>query len=331
MCAPIGHITPPWLKPESRFRLRRQSYSFLRIHDIPRHSAVEKVMNDENLMETIASFIVTIRNDDWFQEDSLLLHSPSLPLILTFPCLYNRVWNILFIGKSEEQMKWYEQDTSDEEDNEEEISYAKEREKGRIQYDTEYEPYECRFIKSCVADYTVSVSMLEWAGPDLPVATICKEAAKRGNLLVLQWARNHNPPCPWDEETCHMAAFYGHVEILQWVRSQTPPCPWNAWTCSLAAFQGDLEVLLWLRSQYPPCPWNEETCDLAARENRLETLQWLRKQNPPCPWHELTCVEAMRERNFDVLDWARSQDPPCPWNMESMWEALQESVVRRIH
>jgi hypothetical protein len=38
------------------------------------------------------------------------------------------------------------------------------------------------------------------------------------------------------------------LEVLQWLRNQDPPCPWNEHTCTAAAANGNLDVLQWLRS-----------------------------------------------------------------------------------
>ncbi len=42
---------------------------------------------------------------------------------------------------------------------------------------------------------------------------------------MLQWLRQQQPPCPWDEETCYYAAERGHLAMLQSLRQQQPPCP----------------------------------------------------------------------------------------------------------
>eukprot|EP00605_Chrysophyceae_sp_TOSAG23-4_P002601 GSChrysophyteH1.ASY1.ANO1.2872.1 assembled CDS len=51
--------------------------------------------------------------------------------------------------------------------------------------------------------------------------------AKHGCLESVKILRARDPPCPWDEETCHAAAKGGHLHVLQWARSQDPPCPWD--------------------------------------------------------------------------------------------------------
>jgi hypothetical protein len=138
----------------------------------------------------------------------------------------------------------------------------------------------------------------------------CNSFARNGTLRLLKFARENNPPCPWNELTCAYAAKNGHLNILQWVRSQDPPCPWSKETCIYAAENGHLDVLKWVRNQVPPCPWNSQTCSLAALRGHLNILQWLREQNPPCPWNEETCKFATQYGRLDILQWIRSQNPP---------------------
>ena len=39
----------------------------------------------------------------------------------------------------------------------------------------------------------------------------------------MQVLRGLDPPCPWNEWTCHNAAENGHLDVLKWLRAQTPP------------------------------------------------------------------------------------------------------------
>jgi hypothetical protein len=85
--------------------------------------------------------------------------------------------------------------------------------------------------------------------------------ADGGHLGLLQWARQANPPCPWDGLTCSKAARGGHLAVLQWARTVAdPPCPWDDATCWWAVTNGHLDVVRWLRLQAdPPCWWNAHT------------------------------------------------------------------------
>ena len=107
-------------------------------------------------------------------------------------------------------------------------------------------------------------------------ASICAEAAKRGHLEMLQWARANG--CPWHEGTCWQAALAGRLEVLQWARANG--CPWNEAACAHAALGGHLEVLQWARAN--GCPWDEKTCAMAARKGQFQVLKWAIKNGCPC-------------------------------------------------
>ena len=66
-------------------------------------------------------------------------------------------------------------------------------------------------------------------------------------MTVLQWARDQEPPCPWDEGTCQAAAKEGHLAVLQWARDQEPPCPWDVEECLHDA--KDAATAKWIRAQ----------------------------------------------------------------------------------
>ena len=74
-------------------------------------------------------------------------------------------------------------------------------------------------------------------------------AAKGGNLEVLQWARAKS--CLWDEYTCSMAAWGGHLAVLKWLRVNG--CPWDINTFWRAGMGGHLEVVQWARAN--GCEW----------------------------------------------------------------------------
>ena len=74
--------------------------------------------------------------------------------------------------------------------------------------------------------------------------------------------------CPWNESTCTEAASKGHLDVLQWARANG--CPWNESTCELAAINGHLEVFKWARAN--GCPLNEESL-AAIIVRQLEVLR----------------------------------------------------------
>ena len=105
--------------------------------------------------------------------------------------------------------------------------------------------------ESKIAQYTVSVAMLQWARANGCKwnGLTCASAAEGGHLEVLQWARANG--CPWTWRTCFSAAKGGHIDVLQWARANG--CPWNKHTCLAAASKGHLQVLQWARANGCPC------------------------------------------------------------------------------
>lgn len=173
--------------------------------------------------------------------------------------------------------------------------------------------------------------------------SLCRYASTEGNIEVLKWALNQNPPYSiglgsfvtairhghveildflhksgfptlFHHFSCYFAVDRGHFHVLQWLRAQNPPYPWDPLTCNRLAMLGDLKGLKWVRSQNPPCPWDQHTCTAAVVGNHLEILKWLRVQLPPCAWESETCLRAAENGNPGILKWLRGQVPPCPWN-----------------
>jgi len=129
-----------------------------------------------------------------------------------------------------------------------------------------------------------------------------REAAKKGQLEVLQWLRENG--CPRDLGTCWCAAQGGHLEVLQWARAKS--CPWDEDTCNWAAKGGHLEILQWARAN--GCPWNQTTCWTAAMHGHLEVLRCARAND--CPWGSLTCIDAKKLGHIELLNWAIANG--CP-------------------
>ena len=176
-------------------------------------------------------------------------------------------------------------------------------------------------------------------------ASICAEAAKRGHLEMLQWARANGCPwhegtcwqaalagrlevlqwarangCPWNEVACAHAALGGHLEVLQWARANG--APWDDWTCTRAASGGHLEVLPWARAN--GCRWNALTCLYAAKVGHLEVLQWARANG--CEWDEQTCSDAAKNGHLEVLQWARANG--CPWDEKTCAMAARKGHLQ---
>jgi len=70
----------------------------------------------------------------------------------------------------------------------------------------------------------------------------CHQAAKKGNLLLLQELRRDGHP--WNTELCQAAAWAGHKEVLEWALLNG--CPWSWSVVVDAARLGDREdVVQW--------------------------------------------------------------------------------------
>eukprot|EP00967_Tisochrysis_lutea_P130058 scaffold224453_cov27-Tisochrysis_lutea.AAC.1 len=101
--------------------------------------------------------------------------------------------------------------------------------------------------------------------------SLCKSAARRGDLRLLQWARAHGAP-PWNSTvilSCALTAL--HLPTLQWVQEVEPNARAlvHAGTWVRAARMGRLDVLQWMRAQSPLCRWNAAMCRAAADNGHL--------------------------------------------------------------
>ena len=115
---------------------------------------------------------------------------------------------------------------------------------------------------------------------------LCKEAARRGYVSTLKWAREQG--CDWDSETCEAAASKGHLDCLMWAREHG--CDWNSNTCKYAARGGHLDCLIWAREH--GCDWTSYTCMFAAHSGHLDCLIWAREHG--CDWNSDTCMVAAK-------------------------------------
>ena len=52
-------------------------------------------------------------------------------------------------------------------------------------------------------------------------ANTCSNAARNGDLVMLQWARANG--CEWDYFTCMEAERGGHLAVLEWARANGCP------------------------------------------------------------------------------------------------------------
>ena len=130
------------------------------------------------------------------------------------------------------------------------------------------------------AAFQGSVEILRWLveekGWELNEET-CWYAGVSGSVEVLEYLKFRG--YEFNEMACNGAAREGHLEVLKFARDQDPPCPWDQWTCTYAAGGGRLEVLKWLRSQDPPCPWSRSDCRAeASMHGHQHVVDWIDQQ-----------------------------------------------------
>ena len=138
-------------------------------------------------------------------------------------------------------------------------------------------------------------------------------AGHAGNLGILQWMRNQNPPCPWSSRTMRWAAYSGHLHLMQWARENG--CRWSVAVCAAAAAGGNIGVLRWLHAN--GCPWDELTCSNAAQTGSLQLLRWARLHN--CPWDGRTIKAADKSGDAAMIEWVRAEN--CPTEILYSWWA----------
>eukprot|EP00611_Tribonema_gayanum_P022742 TRINITY_DN462_c1_g4_i1.p1 TRINITY_DN462_c1_g4~~TRINITY_DN462_c1_g4_i1.p1 ORF type:complete len:457 (-),score=76.06 TRINITY_DN462_c1_g4_i1:174-1415(-) len=141
-----------------------------------------------------------------------------------------------------------------------------------------------------------------WGDDARSSVPICKAAAARGDLEMLQWARANR--FFWDKGVTAAAAGGGHLQVLQWLRANQ--CPSDFTTCALAANGGHLEVLEWAHDA--GCGWFENMCSSAAAGGNLHVLQYARGHG--CPWAIYTSYNAARHGHLQLLQWAHANG--CP-------------------
>ncbi|KAK9824761.1 hypothetical protein WJX74_005756 [Apatococcus lobatus] len=137
-------------------------------------------------------------------------------------------------------------------------------------------------------------------------------AASQGRLDMVQLLRAGG--CPWNTDCMTSATSAGDLGMMQWMREQDPPCPWSPACMKAAAQNGHLHLMQWMRAQDPPCPWDETCIRSAMRFGSLCIIQWLCQQS--CPWHT-SCVwdiVAAGSESVDIVEWMHSQPLElAPW------------------
>ncbi|KAE9218238.1 hypothetical protein PF004_g13917 [Phytophthora fragariae] len=127
--------------------------------------------------------------------------------------------------------------------------------------------------------------------PECRVTVAVEEAAKAGQLHVLQWlldkSRRRELTVFWGAKELFFAGKHGHLHVAQWLHEHTSPPPTHMFFVTLeeAARNGDLDMVTWLcdvRGEWSPYAACEraEGCSAKAFVNatasgELEILKWL--------------------------------------------------------
>ncbi|KAE9147888.1 hypothetical protein PF006_g7480 [Phytophthora fragariae] len=97
--------------------------------------------------------------------------------------------------------------------------------------------------------------------PECRVTVAVEEAAKAGQLHVLQWlldkSRRRELTVFWGAKELFFAGKHGHLHVAQWLHEHTSPPPTHMFFVTLeeAARNGDLDMVTWLcdvRGEWSP-------------------------------------------------------------------------------
>ncbi len=132
---------------------------------------------------------------------------------------------------------------------------------------------------------------------------VLSNAARSGNVDLLQWMVTTNNDLHIDPNICQSAAVSGNVQMLEYCMS-TFNAKLNSTVADAAADRGHLHVLAWLHEHAGPI--SNSTCTLAAVSGHLEILKWTR-QHGFTP-SALACTLA---RNHSIREWLHANNCRC--------------------
>lgn len=175
---------------------------------------------------------------------------------------------------------------------------------------------------------------------------VCAEAAKRGWLSVVKWARSQG--AWWNERTFDAAVTGGNTQVISWLKANG--CPWDAKACIKAARYGHLQVLeslfnngvYWNDLRYSQSKlfqvaikgkhfhiiewlishglsFNKDACAAAARYGNTQLLSALQKAG--CPCDSKTVDMAARNGHLETIQWALANG--LEWNEGTSAEAAK--------
>ncbi|KAE9101471.1 hypothetical protein PF010_g14432 [Phytophthora fragariae] len=143
--------------------------------------------------------------------------------------------------------------------------------------------------------------------PECRVTVAVEEAAKAGQLHVLQWlldkSRRRELTVFWGAKELFFAGKHGHLHVAQWLHEHTSPPPTHMFFVTLeeAARNGDLDMVTWLCDVRGE--WSPYAAVLAAGGGHLQVLQWLRTNLFSSSSSSISMDDAAAGGHLDVLCW----------------------------
>ncbi|GFH47636.1 hypothetical protein CTEN210_04111 [Chaetoceros tenuissimus] len=170
---------------------------------------------------------------------------------------------------------------------------------------------------------------------------LCIEAAKYGNIEVLEYCHRNNFRFDTVTWLCNVSMKNKDKEqalvTLKWLRRHG--CGWNEFLCRAAAVSDNLEALKWARSEN--CPWDEGTLEEAAQRGNIPMIEYCVQNQCPMTADVCMCATANKDHDtaFEVLKLLRKHS--CPWDFrtgnnimsfgrfEALWWAIHYEGTQR--
>ncbi|RLN82098.1 hypothetical protein BBJ28_00025932 [Nothophytophthora sp. Chile5] len=148
------------------------------------------------------------------------------------------------------------------------------------------------------------------AFPECRIMSGVEEAAKHGELRVLEWlwerSRQHGLRVFWGARELFFAGQHGHLEVAQWLHEHTAPPPTHMFFVTLeeAARSGDMRMVRWLCEVRGE--WSPYAAVLAASRGHLEVLKWLRTNLFSSNSSSISMDDAAAGGHLEVLRWLQN-------------------------
>jgi len=145
-------------------------------------------------------------------------------------------------------------------------------------------------------------------------ASTCLEAAKRGSIRCLRYAREHK--CVWDDQVTLNASEGGHLTCLQYAIDNGCAIHWKS--CRAAASNGHIDCLRLLHQHH--AAWGAVAAGGAARHGHFACLQYLHEND--CPWDHTVTSDAAHGGHMECLKYALERG--CPVQVTAVENAAKK-------